>query len=79
LVSDNDAFNRLYEFLGQEYINNTLHKMGYKEVQIVHRLDISLSEDENRHTNRKIFDTSGKLIYEKAFGSKQTCLCRTKH
>ena len=66
LVSDNDAFNRLYEFLGQEYINNTLHKMGYKEVQIVHRLDISLSEDENRHTNPvRFFDTNGKLIYEK--------------
>jgi beta-lactamase class A len=66
LVSDNDAFNRLYEFLGQEYINNTLHKMGYKEMQIIHRLDISLSEDENRHTNPiRFFDTSGKLIYEK--------------
>src|SRR5678810_429996 len=66
LVSDHDAFNRLYEFLGQEYINNTLHKMGYKEVQIVHRLDISLTEDENRHTNPvRFFDTSGKLIYEK--------------
>lgn len=66
LVSDNDAFNRLYEFLGQEYINNTLHKMGYEEVQIVHRLDISLTEDENRHTNPvRFFDTSGKLIYEK--------------
>ena len=66
LVSDNDAFNRLYEFLGQEYINNTLHKMGYNEVQIVHRLDISLTEDENRHTNPvKFFDTSGKLIYQK--------------
>jgi hypothetical protein len=66
LVSDNDAFNRLYEFLGQEYINNTLHKMGYKEVQIIHRLDISLSEDENRHTNPvNFFDTNGKLIYEK--------------
>jgi hypothetical protein len=66
LVSDNDAFNRLYEFLGQEYINNTLHKMGYQEAQIVHRLDISLSEDENRHTNPvRFFDTSGKLIYEK--------------
>ena len=66
LVSDNDAFNRLYEFLGQEYINNTLHKMGYKEVQIVHRLDISLTEDENRHTNPvRFFDTSGKLVYEK--------------
>jgi hypothetical protein len=66
LVSDNDAFNRLYEFLGQGYINNTLHSMGYKEVQIVHRLDISLTEDENRHTNPvRFFDTSGKLVYQK--------------
>lgn len=66
LVSDNDAFNRLYEFLGQEYINHTLHYMGYKEVQIVHRLDISLTEDENRHTNPvRFFDTSGKLVYQK--------------
>ena len=72
LVSDNDAFNRLYEFLGQEYINNTLHKMGYKEVQIIHRLDISLSEDENRHTNPiRFFDTSGKLIYEKPLESSK--------
>jgi len=72
LVSDNDAFNRLYEFLGQEYINNTLHKMGYKEVQIVHRLDISLSEDENRHTNPvRFFDTSGKLIYQKPLAASQ--------
>ena len=67
LVSDNDAFNRLYEFLGQEYINNTLHKMGYEDVQIVHRLDVSLTEDENRHTNPvRFFATSGKLVYEKA-------------
>ncbi len=67
LVSDNDAFNRLYEFLGQEYINNSLHKMGYTSVQIIHRLDISLSEEENRHTNPiKFIDTSGKIIYEKA-------------
>ena len=66
LVSDNDAFNRLYEFLGQEYVNNTLHTMGYKEAQIIHRLEISLSEDENRHTNPvRFYDTNGKLIYEK--------------
>jgi hypothetical protein len=66
LVSDNDAFNRLYEFLGQEYINNTLHKMGYTETQIIHRLSISLSEDENRHTNSiRFIDTAGNMIYEK--------------
>ncbi len=67
LVSDNDAFNRLYEFLGQEYINNTLHQMGYEEAQIVHRLEISLSEDQNRHTNPVyFFDKNGKMIYEKS-------------
>lgn len=67
LVSDNDAFNRLYEFLGQEYINNTLHRMGYENVQIIHRLDISLTEEENRHTNPvEFFDSTGKLLYAKA-------------
>lgn len=66
LVSDNDAYNRLYEFLGQEYINNSLHKMGYTDVQIIHRLEISLTEEENRHTNPvSFYDSSGKLLYEK--------------
>src|SRR6476661_2284535 len=40
LVSDNDAFNRLYEFLGQQYLNSKLHTMGYDSVQILHRLSI---------------------------------------
>lgn len=67
LVSDNDAFNRLYEFLGQEYINNSLHRMGYTDVQIIHRLDISLTEQENRHTNPVEFiDSTGKVIWYKA-------------
>ena len=66
LVSDNDAFNRLYEFLGQEYINNSLHKMGYKDAQILHRLQISLNEDQNRHTNPvNFYDTSSRIIYKK--------------
>lgn len=66
LTSDNDAANRLYEFLGQEYINNTLHKMGYEDAQIIHRLNISITEAQNRHTNQvKFFDAANKLIYEK--------------
>lgn len=66
LVSDNDAFNRLYEFLGQEYINTTLHKMGYTDAQIIHRLNISLTEDQNRCTNPVTFvDTNGNVLYVK--------------
>ena len=65
LVSDNDAYNRLYEFLGQEYINNTLHNMGYDSVQIIHRLDIVLSEDQNRATNPVLFyDTASRVVYQ---------------
>lgn len=64
LVSDNDAFNRLYEFLGQEYINTELHKKGFTDVQILHRLDIFLTEDENRHTNPvSFYDSSNRLVY----------------
>src|SRR5688500_15504182 len=66
LVSDNDASNRLYEFLGQEYINTTLHKMGFDDAQILHRLSIGMTEEENRNTNPiRFLDAEGKLIYEK--------------
>jgi hypothetical protein len=66
LVSDNDAFNRLYEFLGQEYINEQLHAKGFGSAQIIHRLQISLPEEQNRNTNPVTFyDTSGKMLYEK--------------
>jgi hypothetical protein len=65
LVSDNDAFNRLYEFLGQEYLNNSLAKMGYDQTQILHRLSIALNEEQNRYTNPVCFaDTSGQIIYQ---------------
>ncbi len=64
LVSDNDAFNRLYEFLGQEYINTELQKKGYRTAQIRHRLNVFLSEEENRNTNPvKFLDSNGQVIY----------------
>ncbi len=73
LVSDNDAQNRLYEFLGQEYLNGQLHNKGYKEVQILHRLQIALSEDENRHTNPiKFLDANNKILYQQPLAFNQT-------
>jgi len=66
MVSDNDAYNRLYEFLGQEYINEQLHQKGYGDAQLLHRLSVPLSASENRHTNPvKMYDAIGSLIYEK--------------
>jgi len=66
LVSDNDAFNRLYEFLGPDYINETLHRLGYENTEILHRLSLPLSFEQNRHTNPiRFIDANGALIYSK--------------
>ena len=66
LVSDNNAYNRLYEFLGQKAINTGLHTKGFSDVKLIHRLSVFLDEEENRRTNAfRFFDNSG-IIYEQA-------------
>ncbi|MDG3583572.1 serine hydrolase [Galbibacter pacificus] len=37
-VSDNEAFNRLFEYLGKDYINTTLKSKGLSPARISHRL-----------------------------------------
>jgi hypothetical protein len=63
LVSDNDAYNRLYEFVGQEYINKRLWEMGYKDIRITRRF-VPMTEEENRHTNQiRFLGKDGKVAY----------------
>ena len=62
LISDNDAYSRLYEFLGQEWINRRLWQLGYPDMRITRRF-VPMNEDENRHTNQINFITGGKAIY----------------
>ena len=64
LVSDNDAFNRLYEFVGQRDINERLYQKGYRNLRIVHRLESPMNADQNRHTNPVRFVQDGKVMYE---------------
>jgi hypothetical protein len=65
LVSDNDAFNRLYEFLGQEYIQRKLKEKGYPDAIIRHRLQLNRTVEQQAITNPvKFYDTAGNLIYE---------------
>ena len=68
LVSDNDAFNRLYELLGADYITKKLHGKGYTGTEIVHRLSLPLSYQQNRETNPVTFyDTSMQPVFSKPF------------
>ena len=64
VVSDNDAYNRLYEFLGQDYINNKLEDKGYDNFKIVHRLSVFNTIDENQHTNPVQFYDDAKVLYQ---------------
>ena len=62
VVSDNDAFNRLYEFIGQEQTNKILNKKGYG-IRILHRLERPTTPDQNRHTEAVKFVRHDSLIY----------------
>jgi hypothetical protein len=64
LVSDNDAFNRLYEFVGQQSLNEAMHRKGYRGTRIMHRLEVSLPVAENRRTNPVRFISGDAVIYE---------------
>lgn len=71
LVSDNDAYNRLYEFIGQQELNESLRKKGYYDTRIIHRLESFLSKEENRWTNPVQFFNGEHLVYsQKALRSK---------
>lgn len=63
LASDNDAFNRLYELLGQEEFNDSLHRKGFKDSRILHRLDSPIGPENNRYTNPIRFEKDGKVIF----------------
>ncbi|RAK65093.1 serine hydrolase [Hymenobacter edaphi] len=55
LVSDNDAFNRLYEFVGQAELNHDLRLWGLGHTRIIHRLSVGDKEPGSRHTNPFVF------------------------
>ncbi|QDK78268.1 serine hydrolase [Spirosoma sp. KCTC 42546] len=63
LVSENDPYSRMYEFVGQREINRSLHAKGYLDTRITHRF-VRMTNNENRHTNPvRFIQDDGKLIY----------------
>ncbi len=64
-MSNNDAFNRLYEFVGQDEIHYRLRARGIGGTRIIHRLgDPSFGPEDNRHTNRVRFMDGDEVLWE---------------
>ena len=61
LVSDNDAYNYLFDFLGRDYINQELNLRGIGPLHINHKF---LQEANNKHTwEYEFFDENDQPIY----------------
>ena len=64
LVSDNDAYNRLYEFVGQKQLNETLWEKGFTNTRLIHRLsEPGYDSLSNQYTNPVTFYKSNKILY----------------
>lgn len=63
LVSDNFAYNRLYEFVGRGEINDKLKKYHLDRTRIINRLAIGDGGEASKHTNAIDFYKGDKLIY----------------
>ncbi len=66
LVSDNDANNRLYEFIGQQALNKMLHDKGLHRTRIIHRLGAggaSFNFETNQRTNPVSLYNEETLLY----------------
>lgn len=50
VVSDNGAFNRLYDFVGHAAMNTSLVPLGFPSLRVGHRLSTRETAEEHRHT-----------------------------
>lgn len=64
LTSDNDAQNRLFEFIGRAELNAKLKKYGTKYSRIVNRLAIGDKGIWAKHTNPFTFYNGDHIIYQ---------------
>lgn len=65
-VSDNNSYNRLYEFLGQDYINDELSKKGiFSNSRIRTRVGINgFDTESNKYTNPYIIENpQGEILF----------------
>ena len=69
LVSDNDAYDYLFDFLGRDYINNELIKRGLKQTQIYHKFLFG-ADNINTWEYTFIDEKRNKIFHQSSISSK---------
>lgn len=63
LISENDPYNRFYQFMGQGPTNQILQTKGYSSVRITRQF-MGFTDEQNRHTNAvRFYNSNGQEIY----------------
>lgn len=64
LISENDPYNRMYQFVGQQLTNRNLHHKGYADVRITRQF-LGLTPEQNSITNGiRFIDKNKKILYQ---------------
>ena len=67
LVSDNNAFSRVFEFVNPKEINARFAELGHPTAKIVHRLDPACVGRGNRYYNPVLFlNENNEVVYSQA-------------
>jgi hypothetical protein len=68
IISENDPYNRFYQFMGQGPTNQLLQAKGYSSVRITRQF-MGFTDEQNRHTNAvRFYSPNGQEIYAQAPG-----------
>jgi hypothetical protein len=54
-VSDNDAYNRMFDFVGQQQLNRRLKDLKYQDGKIIRKFVLNCSLDQNRISDSYVF------------------------
>lgn len=54
-VSDNDAYNRMFDFVGQQQLNRRLKELKFQNAKIIRKFVLNCSLDQNRISDSYVF------------------------
>lgn len=73
LISDNESYSRVYEFMGADAIKKRLLQLDIKNTDIIHRFDAACNVADNLYFNPIVFiNEKGDTIYKQAASASVT-------
>lgn len=80
-VSDNDAYNRLYDFCGQQKLNNRLKEMGFREGKIIRKFVLNCNLNQNRISDSLVIlgKKGEKLFHRNTLENKDSIIIDTSY